>query len=180
MPLRVEERGDGELAIHADRARLALLLALSIAFAGLGAALVSLGWPERELVLLIAGALGLLFFGACALWIAARLLRQRPLLVLTREGLHDQASAIGVGLLRWSEIEGVRSYDFRGQRMLGIQPRDLEAVLARASPAKALAMRANLALGCAPINIPAVALPGGCDELAELLRTRFGVRVGRE
>jgi hypothetical protein len=61
--------------------------------------------------------------------------------------------------------------------MLGIVPKDLETFLSRRHPVRRSLVRLNLALGCAPLNIPQVLLRVKVSELAELLHARYGVRV---
>jgi len=60
--------------------------------------------------------------------------------------------------------------------MLGIFPKDPQAIMARVGSAKAGYIKANLALGFAPVNIPQVVVPGRVEELAELIRTHWRPR----
>ncbi len=76
--------------------------------------------------------------GAALYWIV-RLVRRRPSLQITPDGIIDNSSAVGVGLIRWNEIAriGLKTTKFQGSPSynLTITPRNMKAILARqASP----------------------------------------------
>jgi hypothetical protein len=60
-----------------------------------------------------------------------RLFFPRPSVIISRDGILDNASAVGAGMLKREEVEEVFAYDFRGQRRLGIVPRDPMTIIAR-------------------------------------------------
>jgi|KBSSwiStaDraftv2_1062776.scaffolds.fasta_scaffold170907_3 hypothetical protein len=168
----------GELIIYPSRWKLVLLLLGAAGFVALSAWLLTLhvGWMERSRIVPAAIA-GIGFFGLIFLYCVYRLVRWRPILIVDAEGIVEQSSLISVGRLRWDEVDHIVPYVFRGQPMLGIVPRDLPGVLSRAGWIARMAMKANGPLGCAPINIAQVVLPGTTEELALLLAGRHGVVV---
>lgn len=175
-----ESRADPQrLQLYAGRTKLILILLGSIAFVVLGAWLGSCDISRRlELWQIVLGSyIGIPFFGACGLFAGYRLVRRRPALELDSIGMTDAASAVGAGRLRWEEVDHAVLYKYSGQAMLGIVPKDLDAVLLRQPAFRRFVMRSNLALGCPPINIPQSGLSMNLAELAELLRTRHGVRL---
>src|ERR1041385_4480948 len=72
--------------------------------------------------IIIISYVGIPFFGLCLVYAIYRLLVPKPAVVISDEGIFDNASAVGAGMLRWEEIAHVFAYDFMGQRMLGIIP----------------------------------------------------------
>ncbi len=127
------------------------------------------------------GILLILLSGFSLVFVLPRLFSPKPLLVISQEGISDNASSVRVGLIRWEEIEHVFSYTStlsrtglagptRARTYLGIVPKNLEMISLRLSPLKTLLLRANKVLFRAPINIPDRYLPVSIDELLE--RTR--------
>jgi hypothetical protein len=94
-------------------------------------------------------------------------------------GITDTASALGVGWLSWDEVDHVVVYTHSGQAMMGIVPRDLEGFLTRQHPVRRWLTHLNLRLGCAPVNVPQVAIRMKVGELATLVHERYGVRLER-
>ncbi len=115
--------------------------------------------------IIITAYVGIPFFGLCLVYAIYRLLMPKPAVVISDEGIFDNASAVGAGMLRWEEIADVFAYDFMGQRMLGIIPVNEEVVLSRQSRLKRVMAKMNKGIAPAPFNIPQTVLPISVDEL---------------
>jgi hypothetical protein len=168
-----------KVVIYPSRAKTLLVLLGSIAFVVIG---VWIGTPSvaRGLAIwevVIGSYVGVPFFAACGLYAINRLVSHRPALEIDSTGITDAASAIGVGRLGWDEVDHVVLYRYSGQPMLGIVPANLDTFLGRQPVLRRSLTKLNLALGCAPINVPQVGLSMKVVELANLLHTRYGVRV---
>ena len=169
----------GELIVFPSTTKTVLLVIGSLGFVAMGGFLVYLWAAGRQgPAAAIVGAADIAFFGACGIYGAFRLSVKRPLLVIDARGITDNGSALGVGFVEWDEIAEIGEYEFQGQTMLGIVPRDLDRVLSRLSRFKRSAIRANLRLGAAPINIPQVLLPVPVRDLVEEMVTRYDVSHG--
>ena len=144
----------------------------SVAFVVAGAWMLSRVQQEGVDVVAV-GLAAITFFGASGSYALFRLARPRPAVVINSRGIVDNASALGVGLIEWGEIDQCHEYRFQNQVFLGIVPRDLEALLARLPAWKRSAIRANLLLGAAPVNIPQVVLPMKVSELVREIERRF-------
>jgi hypothetical protein len=175
-----DSSGDpSRVVIYPSRAKMSLVLLGSIAFAVIG---IWIGTPgvARGLAIwkvVIASYIGVPFFAACGLYAAYRLATHRPALEIDSTGITDAASAVGAGRLNWDEVDHVVLYKYSGQSMLGIVPKELGMFLSRQSAVRRSLTKLNMALGCAPINVPQVGLSMEVAELAILLHTRYGVRV---
>jgi hypothetical protein len=159
-----------ELVVPASVRKLVAIAAGSVAFALAGAWLVR---NPDNLTDVLAGAAAIVLFGACGIVVIVRIVRPTPAVVINDKGILDNASALGAGFIAWDEIADLREYRFNSQVFLGIFPKQLDAILARQSAWKRQAIRANLALGAAPINIPQVVLPITVTELLREIRRRF-------
>lgn len=102
---------------------------------------------------------------------AMRLLRARPLLVATREGVDDGGSVVAAGFLSWSELGSIDVLPARGGGILVIGVRDPEAILARATPARARLGRAQAGRLGSPVVLPPTVLPVPAQELATALES---------
>ena len=161
-----------ELVVPASRAKLVGIALGAAGFVLAGAWLITLA-PEEGLFVALVGVASILFFGLCGAYATYRIVRPQPAVVINGEGIFDNASGLGVGWIRWDEIADLQEYQFKGQTFLGVLPRDLDRLLAKQPAWKRSALRANLALGIAPINIPQVALPMRVSELLREIRSRY-------
>jgi len=144
--------------------RTAPLVALSTGVLGVAAGLwLLLSGGTANLVL---GVVLLLFFGASGASAAVRLVRARPLLVATPEGIDDGGSIVAAGFLPWTEVGAIDVLAARGGGMLVIGVRDPEAVLARTAPARARVGRVQAGRLGSPVVLPPAVLPVPAAELA--------------
>ena len=171
------------LVIYPSRWKTAAVFAGGLVFVAIG---VAIGWFRREMgvdwvSVVIASYLGVPFFGACTAYALYRLVVRRPALVLDAAGLHDNASAIGVGFLAWDEVRAVVAYKTSFSHwVLGVVPADLEAVLARQGRFKRALLRMQINWERAPINIPQGMLPVRVQELAERIVSDYAPWLGFE
>ena len=156
------ESTDAELRLFAKRSRLVLLLSLSGMFVAAG---LWLGIWHGELGVRVAGWLSVAFFGGCGGYLARRLARRTPVLVIDRQGIIDNASGVAVGRIAWHEIADVTIGSIGRQRFLGIEVHDVPALRARVSRVRGWVMRANMAMGFSPVNIPQGVVPMPIAEL---------------
>jgi hypothetical protein len=157
---------DHRVEIYTGRLALVVLTLGALAFSAVCAFGLTVG--GLSVLQTVGLAVGVPFFGAVALVTGRRLLVRRPVLVLADDGLHDHAS--GVGLVPWSEITGFSIVTVRGQRMLGVDVVDRDALLARVGPLRRGAVRANLRMGAPPVTIPQTVLPMSVEELFAQIR----------
>ena len=162
-----------EIVVPASRIKLVAVAFGSAGFVLLGAWMVTLAREEGALIATI-GAASIVFFGLCGGYAVRRIARPEPAVVINGEGIVDNSSLLSVGLIRWDEIAELREYQFKRQTFLAVIPKDADRLLARQPAWKRSAIRANLAIGAAPVNIPQSVVPVRISELLHEIRRRFG------
>ena len=166
-----------DLVIPASRIKLLGQCVAGLVFVAVGAFLMFVptryGWFARFI-----GFVSVAFFGAAAVSIVYRLVKPTPAVILNAQGIVDNASGVSVGLILWEEIGEVREYRVQNQVFLGIMPKDLEALLEKQSRWKRTAIRANLSMGAAPVNIPQAALGVKVSDLVREIERRLHREAG--
>lgn len=158
---------DHRVVIHPDRTKQVLVVTTLLLFFLLSGWLLTLGGTRAVLAGFVGAATTGIFGGLGV----ARLVDRKPALVLDRDGLHDNASAVGVGLVRWSEMARVRTTGRTLERILVIDVHDPEALLARLGPAKRWAVRTNMRFHGMTVAIPQNALPLPVESVIAEMRT---------
>jgi len=158
------------LVVYPRRWKLALLACGALAFVLAGLVIgYAAGWRPSVLTV-VATYAAVPFFGYCFLYLLYRLAVRTPSLVVSAEGILDNATALGAGMVRWEEVREVRATSFGTRRMVVIVPKDEAAILARQNPAKRLLMRANKRLANYVIGIPEDTLPMTREELLDEIK----------
>jgi hypothetical protein len=134
----------------------------------LGLLLVRLPDP----VIVAVGWANMAFFGVGLIYIVWRLIMPKPAVVISMQGIHDHASGVGVGLVKWSEIVEIRTMTFLNKEFLGIFVTDPEAVIQRQSFLRRKAVRSNHWLAGTPVTIPRIGLPMNLQKLQSLIDAR--------
>jgi hypothetical protein len=164
-----------DVVIYQRKLKTLLIAAVSLLFVAIGFYLAD-GLDAMRLplwVIVVTSYVGIPFFGLCFVYALYRLLSPKAAVVISREGIFDNASAVGAGMLKWEEIAEIYTYDFMRQRMLGIVPKDAEAVIARQPLFKRILARLNRGLVQAPFNIPQNTLSIPVDELLKKIEERW-------
>jgi hypothetical protein len=109
--------------------------------------------------------IGAPLFSLPLIYICYRLLKPAPSVIINQEGIFDNASAFGAGMIRWEEIKSMFTYKYMGQPFIGIIPVNIETILARQSIIKRFLFRMNKGMTQAPFAIPESVLPMSVEEL---------------
>jgi len=133
----------GELLVYASRWKaLWLTLCMLIPATLLLLGIVFLKTSGVALVI-IPILIALFLYGAA--YYFYRLISRKPLLIVNVEGIFDNGSSVGVGLIRWDEIAGMFVWDqyirlFITNHYLCIIPNDVDAIVARQNWLKRLGL----------------------------------------
>lgn len=165
-----------DLVIPASRLRLLGYFAGGLGFAALGVFLIA-DAARYDLVSMVIGLVTVMFFGAIAVTAFYRLVTAAPAIVINADGIVDNASGVSVGLIPWDQIREVREYRVQNQVFLGIVPKDVNALLKKQPRWKRAAIRANLSMGAAPVNIPQGSLGMKVSDLVREIEQRRASRT---
>lgn len=170
------------LVVYQRRWKLVLFALYSLVFVVLGLWIGGFfSSVEAPLGLVIAATyVGVPLFGLCLLYWVYGLVVRKPALVLSEEGILDNASAIGAGMIRWEEIKDLYTFQYGRESLIGIVPTDEEAILARQTLARRLIMRINKRLVGSSINIPRNTLRISDIELFNSMKSYHQSWEGRE
>ena len=158
-----------EDVVYHSKVRLILMMLGSSMFVILGywfvsggvGAVVAIGWVS------------IVFFGCCGTFAVWRLVRPRPAVIISAQGVVDHATANSAGLVPWSQIRELKILSFTNQAHLGIFVHDPAAFIAQSSPLKRATMHTNVRLSGAPVVIPRAALATDLETLENLIRSRW-------
>lgn len=151
------------IVVRAPRLKLLYLIVLDVGMVA-GSAWLALSHvlpPVTEIV----GWTGILFFGLCGGWILSRLFSHRISLVLDRNGLLDNSSALPAGGIPWDRISRLGITTIQHQRLLGIDVRDRTP----GSDLRRKLEEANIGIAGYPIYIAPTAVDRTLEELHDLI-----------
>lgn len=171
---------DAPMVIFPHRGKLVLLGLGAAAFVlfGVWVALspgVGLRWMPRWGSLTFA-IVDVAFFGFCLAYVAARLIRRSPLLIIDADGADVRGSALAVVRLQWSEVAGAELVTFLGNRLLVIKVHDPASIIARQPRILRSLFRFNARLIGSPVCIPANVLPAPAEAVRDRIEA-FRLRV---
>ncbi|MED4530918.1 STM3941 family protein [Metabacillus fastidiosus] len=153
--------------------KIIMLSFLSIMFLLLGFLLIILTWGENMIFPQVLGVLIVLIFGFCLIYYVKVLVAKEPALVISNEGITDNSSYIGAGLVKWNEIENIDFFEMSGQLFLGISTYDRDLIINRMSGMKRIFNRMNKGLLNTQVNIAVKNLDCPIDELVEVINNRW-------
>ncbi|EKN71460.1 hypothetical protein BABA_01440 [Neobacillus bataviensis LMG 21833] len=168
-----------DFIVMAKRGRMIMLAIFCLVFVAAGIFILSVPFNEPTLPIVI-GILTIAVFGLCFLYYIKVLVKPEPAVVVTKEGIIDQSSYIGAGLVRWEEIEAIDFLNFSGQVFLGIFTYDRELVISRSRGIKKLFNRLNKGLLSSQVNIPVKNLACSVDELMNAIGERWETAIRKE
>ncbi|WP_277674604.1 STM3941 family protein [Piscibacillus halophilus] len=162
-----------ELVIYPKRGRMIGFGILSLLFVILGIIFYNVGLIEDDLTLTVIGFLLVLIFGFCLFYYIKVLIKRKPALIISDEGISDYSSYLGPGLIRWDEIEGFEFVGFGSQQFLGIYTKDPELIINRASGLRRVINRMNKGLINTQVNIMVKNLDCSSEDLVETINSYF-------
>ena len=160
------------------RRRMLVLIFLSLLFPLLGVvfiAFASQGAGSEKIWLSVIGIVLIILFGLCFYYYINILIKGKPALTITEEGIIDNSSFIGAGLVRWEDIEDIDFINFSNQIFLGIFTFDPDLIVDRTSGFKKLLKNLNKGLLETQVNIPVKILACSLDELVDEINSRWSV-----
>ncbi|WP_410772143.1 STM3941 family protein [Fontibacillus sp. BL9] len=158
----------GKIEIYASKGKTWLLLLIASGFIAAGIWMFRLALTEEESWIIGGiGAISVLFFGICFLFILKSLFDSSPVLEIDDGGLLDRSSYIAGGRILWTEVEAVTILNVANQPTIGIRLRNPQAFLDSQNGIKRWLISVNQKLTGAPVNI---SRPGMTVPIAEIYK----------
>ncbi|RST76263.1 hypothetical protein D4T97_005665 [Siminovitchia acidinfaciens] len=126
------------------------------------------------------GIITITVFGLCFIYYINVLIKREPAVIVTNEGIIDQSSYIGAGLVKWKEIEAIDLINFSGQVYLGIFTFDGELIINRSNGMKRVLNVLNKGLLPSQVNIPVKNLACSIEDLFEAIGERWEMALKEE
>jgi len=154
------------------RARLLGLLAGALGFVVVAAAEIVVGFRVdilRNPILVLVGAVGILFFGACAVAIGKEVFDRRPTLVLDETGLFDRRMKTPV--IPWTSILDARVVQIKRTKFISLTLIDEEERLRNLPPFQRKLAAMNQGLGFGRFNVNLSALGVSAETILQTIET---------
>jgi len=103
---------------------------------------------------LVIGLVGLVIFGPITLVLLVRAIRNKPVLILDADGFTDRTPPLGVGFVRWQEVQRIEDRVFRRRVYVTVSLTDRAAFRARLPAWHRLILRLNGPMVAGDILIP--------------------------
>ncbi|GAF11618.1 hypothetical protein JCM19046_1853 [Bacillus sp. JCM 19046] len=157
------------LIVHPSKKTFGLLALGASIFVVIGIWFVTTGPTMYGTAMNVIGYACLIFFGFCLLYALTRLIFRSPSLRIDEEGIYDNASAVGAGLVRWEEIKDLPIYTYGGQSYLGIVLYDVDEFIRKQPFLKSRIFKLNKWMPGlpTPFNIPAGLVQVSLEEVQE-------------
>ncbi len=101
----------------------------------------------------IIGAAGIIFFGAASIYIIKCFIKPKAVLVIDRNGITDNSSAVSIGFIPWHDIKSVYIKDVLNESFICIDVENIEEKLKGLSSFKKTMIKRNLKTGAPPVSI---------------------------
>jgi hypothetical protein len=173
---------DDTITIPLDRMKLLPIALGSAAFVVLGVGLILISGGESfhdAWMMRLAGAASIAFFGLVFVTVVPKLLDPRPGLVIDKDGILDNSSALSAGMVPWAEITGFEVTTVKSQTFLTILLANPDRFVERGGPIGRFVKRMNRKLYGSPVQISARTLAIGFDQLVALVEQRRGAEARR-
>ncbi len=122
----------------------------------------------------IIGIVGVLFFGAAAIYGIKKLFDKKIGLILDSSGITDNSNATSIGLIEWNDISDIRTKQVMSTKFLLIDIVNPEKYIGKAKNGiQSRLMKANMNMYETPLSISANTLNYDFGELEKLIQTEY-------
>ena len=136
-------------------------------------------WTIGDLFVKLAAGSGILFFGLCGIYMLIKLFDNRPGLIISKDGLLDNSSAVSGHLIKWENITEFKILQIESSKLLLIFVNNPQEFWDQANLFKRSVMKKNYDMYGTPIGISSNTLQCNFDELLEILKGEMKKVVGK-
>jgi len=168
-----------KIDIPLSKIKLIMGIGGSLLFVILGFVLITIIADDQTLfkpvLLKIAGALSILFFGATGIFGIRKMLDKRIGFMIDEDGITDYSSGVSIGLIEWKDIKHFSTIKINSQKIILIHSNNPEKYIEKANRFRAIIMRINHKMYGTPLSITSNTLQYNFDELEKLLLSQFEI-----
>ncbi|MDO5615679.1 MAG: STM3941 family protein, partial [Cruoricaptor ignavus] len=159
-----------QIEIPLSKKKLILTLMGSIVFVILGFWFLLNPPKGNTTFAFIMGIFAVLFFGSTAIISLRKIFDRKVGLIINEKGIIDNSSGVSAGLIRWDEIQNIKTVQVTGQKFLILMINNPEKYLNKVTnPLKRNLMNLNHKTYGSPIGISANSLQISFNKLHQLL-----------
>jgi hypothetical protein len=114
-----------------------------------------------------------IFFSITAVYAIIKLFDRKPGLIITKEGIIDNSSAVAAGLVRWDNVKDIKYTNIMGTRIIALPLHNPELVLTRQKGIKKFLMKLNKDGFDSPVQISSNTLRCNFDELYDIIEKQL-------
>ncbi|MTG99170.1 MULTISPECIES: STM3941 family protein [Myroides] len=169
-----------EVVIPLSKQKIVLLILIGAVFVGLGIWFVAFPPPGNHMLLSnpyllgIVGAMSIVFGSLVMFFLIKKMLDTKPGMVINREGVFDNATAVSAGLIPWEDIVGIEEVRVFSETFILIMVRNPEQYIEKvANVWKRRMVASNCKHHGTPISISTNALKITRSKLLALLLEEF-------
>ncbi len=117
----------------------------------------------------IIGGIGIIFFGACLIFIIKGFISPQNILVIDQKGITDKSSAISIGFISWGDIESCYITTVFNQKFISIDVKNLEEKIKELPFYKRVMINLNRKMGYSPVSITLNSTKYKPEEVLEII-----------
>ncbi len=161
------------IQIPKDKFKQLVLALISVLFVYIGYLMVN-GWITggrySSSSTLLYGYAGVVLFGIAGILILFNMLTSKPALIISKEGIVNNAHAGGGYLIRWNNIRSMKIITVSKQKMIQIDLKNDQEIFEQVNYISEKWMRLNSRFYGTPTFIPAVMIKTDLDEVLSIIR----------
>ncbi len=134
-------------------------------------------YRSLELIRII-GIISVAFFGVCSFFIFKKVFDEKYGLIIDKNGITDNSNATSIGLVKWTDIIGIRVLEVVNQKFILIDVSNPEDYLGlKKNGIGKMAMKANYNKYGSPISITANSLKADFEVIREIIEKQYEKNV---
>jgi len=133
---------------------------------------------NNPFIIRIIAIIGILFFGLILISVIKKIMSNESGLTINNEGIWDNSSGVSVGMIKWTDIIGIRKVKASGVNFILIDVNNPDYYINNAKGRiKRLAMKANTRKYNTPISISTAGLKISFKELEKLIKQEYNIQA---
>lgn len=119
------------IKIYPNQYKNLLMLLACFSFCAIGIYLILL--ETKNLLDILIGIIGMVFFGLCAMVFITKLVQNAPMIEINPQGIMDKSTIWAIGLIKWQDIDFIKIKSFKNQSFIAVYLIDEKPYLRRMS-----------------------------------------------